>query len=156
MSLLSKHINKKQIGLYRDDSLVILKNTSGPEAEKIKKNFQKLFKEKDRHIIVECNLKITNYLGITLNLNDGSYHTYRQPNEKANYIYINSDHPPSIIKKILQSIEKRLSILSSSEDIFQESAIYYEKCLKNVCVSVGKIYVSICYKFTIKKSLKLT
>ena len=36
------------------------------------------------------------------------------------------------IKEIPRSIEKRLSILSSSKDVFQESAIYYEKCLKTV------------------------
>ena len=60
LSLLSKHINKNHIGLYRDDGLAILKNTSGPEAEKLKKKFQKLFKEKDLDIIVQCNLKITN------------------------------------------------------------------------------------------------
>ena len=52
------------------------------------------------------------------------------PNEKTNYIHANSDHPPSIIKEIPQSIEKGLSILSSSQIIFQESAIYYKKCLK--------------------------
>ena len=43
LSLLSKHINKNHIGLYRDDGLAILKNTSGPEAEKLKNKFQKLF-----------------------------------------------------------------------------------------------------------------
>ena len=47
LSLFSKYINKNHIGLYRDDGLAILKNTSGPEAEKLKKKFQKLFKEKD-------------------------------------------------------------------------------------------------------------
>ena len=52
---------------------------------------------------------IYNYLGITLNLNDGSYRPYRKPNEETNYIHINSDHPPSIIKEIPQSIEKRLN-----------------------------------------------
>ena len=100
LSLLSKHINKNHIGLYRDDGLAILKNTSGPEAEKLKKKFQKLFKEKDLDIIVQCSLKITNYLDITLNLNDGSYRPYRKPNEETNYVHINSDHPPSIIKEI--------------------------------------------------------
>ena len=70
LSLLSKHINKNHIGLYRDDGLAILKNTSGPEAEKLKKKLQKLFKEKDLDIIIQCNLKITNYLDITLNLKD--------------------------------------------------------------------------------------
>ena len=47
LSLLSEHITSNHTGLYRDGGLAILKNTSGPEAEKLKKKFQKLFKEKD-------------------------------------------------------------------------------------------------------------
>ena len=82
--LLSKHINKNHIGLYRDDRLAILEKTIGLEAEK----------EKDLNIIVQCNLKITNWLDITLTLNDGSYHSYRKSNEGTNYIHVNSDHPP--------------------------------------------------------------
>ena len=35
LSLLSKHINENHIILYRDDGLAILKNTRGPEAEKL-------------------------------------------------------------------------------------------------------------------------
>ena len=126
LSLLSKHIKKNHNGLYRGDRLATLKNTTCPEPEKLKKKLQKL-KEKYLDIFIQCNLKITNYLDITLNLNDGSY---RKLKEETNYIHINSDHPPSIIEEIPRSIEKRLSILSSSKDIFQESAIYYEKCLK--------------------------
>ena len=76
-------------------------------------------------------METTNYLDITLNLNDSSYRPCRKPNKETNYICINSDLPPSIITEIPRSIEKRLSILSSSENIFQESAIYYEQCLKN-------------------------
>ena len=107
LSLLSKHINKNHIGLYSDDGLDILKNTSSPEAEKLKKKFQKLVKEKDLDIIAPCNLKITNYLDITLNLNDGLYRLYRKPNEETNYIPISLDHLPSIIKEIPRSFEKR-------------------------------------------------
>ena len=76
-------------------------------------------------------MKITNYLDITLNLNDGSYHPYRKSKEETNYIHVHSDNPSSIIKEIPRSIKKRFSILSSSKKIFQESAIYYEKYLKN-------------------------
>ena len=94
LSLLSKRINKNHVGLYRDDGLAILKNTSGPEAEKLKKKLQKLFKEKDLDIIIQCNLKITNYLDITLNLNDSLYRPYTKPNEETNYLHINLDHPP--------------------------------------------------------------
>ena len=64
LSLLSKHISKNHIGLYRDAGLAILKNTSGPEAEQLKKKLQKLIKEKDLDIIIQFNLKITNYLDI--------------------------------------------------------------------------------------------
>ena len=118
LSLLNKHINKNHTGLCRDDSLAILKNTSSPEAEKQKKKFQKLFKEKDLDVIIQCNLKITNYLSITRNLNDDSYRPHRKPNEEIKYIHINSDHPSSINKEISRSVKKRLSILSSSKDIF--------------------------------------
>ena len=138
VSLLSKHTNKNHIGLHRDDGLAILKNTSDPEAEKLKKKFQKLFKEKYLDLIIQCNLKITNYLDITLNLNDGSYCSYRKPNEETNYIHINLDHSPSIIKEIPRSFEKRLSILSSSKDISQESAIFFEKCQAKISTTKKK------------------
>ena len=72
LSLLSKHINKNHIGLYRNDGFAVLENTSGPEAEKLKKKFQKLFKEKDLDIIVQYHLKITNNFDLPLNLKDGT------------------------------------------------------------------------------------
>ena len=71
LSLLSKHINKNHNILYRVEGLAILKTTSGPEAEKLKKKFQKLFSQKNLDIIVQCSLRITSYLDITLNLNYG-------------------------------------------------------------------------------------
>ena len=63
-------------------------------------------------------MKITNYHNITLNLNNGTYCTYRKPKEETNYIQVNSYHPPSVMKEIPQSIEKRLSTLSLSKNIF--------------------------------------
>ena len=60
-------------------------------------------------------MKIVNYLDVTLNLNDESYRPYKKPNEETNYIHVNSDHPPSILKQLPKSIEKRLSSLSLSK-----------------------------------------
>ena len=34
------------------------------------------------HIIINCNMKIVNYLDVTLNLNTGSYRPYKKPNEE--------------------------------------------------------------------------
>ena len=123
--------NPSNIGLYRDDGLAVFKSTSGPQSEKIKKTFQKMFKNKGLDIIINCNMKIVNYLDVTLNLNDGSYRPYKKPNDETNYIHVNSDHPPSILKQLPVSIEKRLSSLSSSKEIFEETAPYYEKYLSN-------------------------
>ena len=39
---LSNKYDRKDIGLYRDDSLAVFKNKCGPQAERIKKDFQKI------------------------------------------------------------------------------------------------------------------
>ena len=44
--------------MYTDDGLAILKNTSRPEAEKLKKKFQKVFEEKDLNIIIHWTWKL--------------------------------------------------------------------------------------------------
>ena len=111
--------------------MAVFKNTSGPQSEKIKKTFQKIFTSKGLDIIINCNMKIVNYLDVTLNLNHGSYRPHKKPNEEKNYIHVNSDHPQSILKQLTKSIEKRLSSLSSSKEIIEETAPYYEQYLSN-------------------------
>ena len=121
---------KKCIGLYRDDGLAAFKNISGPEAEKIKKSFVKIFREHDSNITIECNRKIVNYLDVTFNLIDSTYQPYTKPGNEINYIHAHSNHPPSIIKQLPISIETRLSKLSSNEHLFNQSSIVYEDALK--------------------------
>ena len=129
LNSISERFNKKDIGLYRDDGLSVFKNLSGPENEKIKKILQKIFKENGLNIIIQCNMKIVNYLDLTLNLNDGTYKPYRKEDEDTNYIHKDSDHPPNVIKQLPISIEKRLSKLSSSKEIFDQTKGYYQEAL---------------------------
>ena len=132
LSLLGEKYNTEEIGLYRDDGLSVFKNISGPQAEKIKKDFQSTFKKVGLEIVVSCNMKVVNYLDVTLNLNNGSYKPYHKPNNEILYINKESNHPPSIIKQLPISIENRLSNLSSSEKVFKESASVYQEAL-NKC-----------------------
>ena len=74
-------------------------------------------------------MKVVNYLDVTFNLNDGSYRSYRKPIDETRYIHIHSDYPPSITKQFSRSIEKPLSQLSSSKDIFYETTPYYDQRL---------------------------
>ena len=94
--------------------------------EKIKKRLQKVFKNDGLDVIIECNMKVVNYLDVTFNLNDGTYRPYKKTDNIIHYIQVDSNHPPYIIKQIPKTIEKRLSPLSSSEKIFNESATFYE------------------------------
>ena len=107
-SLIGNTYNRNNIGLCRDYGLAVFRNRSNPQSEKIKKTFQKIFKNKSLDIIINWNMKIVNYLGVTLNLNDGFYRPYKTPNEETNYIHANSDHPPpllSILRQLPISVE---------------------------------------------------
>ena len=128
--LLSEKYEKSDFGLYRDDGLAIFRNVSGSQSEKIKKTFQKIFKENHLDITINCNMKIVNYLDVTLNLNDGSYQPFHKPNDEILYIHSESNHPPSITKQLPVSIESRLTTLSSTKEIFDKSAKTYQEALE--------------------------
>ena len=126
---LSKLYEKKDIGFYRDDGLAVFKNKSGPELEKIKKSIQAIFRENELKITIQCNLKIVDYLDVTFNLTDSSYRPFNKTNNEINYIHKQSNHPPSVIKQLPLSVERRLSKLSSNEKIFNDSILIYQEAL---------------------------
>ena len=61
---LCKLMNKKDFGLYRDDGLGILRNTSGTEAARKRKMIIKIFKECGLSITFEVNKKIVDFLDV--------------------------------------------------------------------------------------------
>ena len=63
-------------------------------------------------ITVQSNMKIFNYLDVTLNLTTGKYYPFRWPDNNPLYINVKSNHPPSIIGQIPASISTRISPLS--------------------------------------------
>ena len=56
---------------------------------------------------------------------------YTKPNNVPLYVNRNSNHPPTIIKQIPQSINKRVSSLSASQPSFEATAPIYREALKN-------------------------
>ena len=81
-------------------------------------------------IVFQCNMKIVNYVDVSLDSNNLNYKPYHKPDNEILYIHKNSNHPPSIFKQIPTSIEKRISTLSSNETIFNESKEIYQKALE--------------------------
>ena len=61
-------------GLYRDDRPGCFHEISGPEADCLRKDIIKLFKDEfELKITIETNLKIVNFLDVTFDLNKESY-----------------------------------------------------------------------------------
>ena len=68
--------------------------------------------------MLSTNLKICNFLDVTLNLTDGTYYPYRKPDNETLYIDSNSNHPPTIIKHPPVALGRRISDISSSKKLF--------------------------------------
>ena len=129
LSILATKCNQENIGLYRDDGLAAVENLSGPQTERLKKDFQQVFNDNGLKIVIESNLKVVDYLDVTLDLNNGTHKPYRKPNDETLYIDAKSNHPPNIIKQLPISVEDRLRCLSSSKRIFNEAAQHYQGAL---------------------------
>ena len=103
LSLLNKKFSSNNIGSYRDNLLSVFRNVSGRQAEKHKKTIQKIFKDKGLQIIVKRNLKIVDYLDVTLKEifeNSKDYYVQRLRqcacNEKLTYTEENNQNKSKI------------------------------------------------------------
>ena len=117
------------IGLYRDDGLAIFKNARS--GDKVRKKFSEILGNLGLKIKVQSNLKVVNYLDVTLNLTTGKYYPYRKPDNNPLYINANSNHPPSVIRQIPAPISTRISGLSCDSDEFNKTSQLYNDALKS-------------------------
>ena len=130
-------------GLYRDDGLAVIKGLSGAEIERLKKNVVKTFKDCGLNITIETNLHTVNYRDVTFDLRKDTYLPYRKPDNPPVYINNCSNHPPTVIKQLPKSINKRLSDLSSNEEIFEKTKPAYSDALKKKWISGEvELYIS--------------
>ena len=119
------------IGLCRDDGLAIFKNINTRSGGNVRKKFSEILGNLGLKITVQSNLKVVNYLDVTLNLTTGKYYPYRKPDNNPLYIKANSNHPPSIIRQIPASISTRISGLSCDSDEFNKTSQVYNAALKS-------------------------
>ena len=116
------------IGLYRDDGLAVSK-LNAQQTERVKKDIQKIFNDNNLKITITANMKVVDFLDVTFNLNDETYKPYNKPNNKPLYVNAQSNHPPTILQNIPKMVNKRLSTLSSSKEMFDSSAKIYQEAL---------------------------
>ena len=84
-------------------------------------------------------MKIANYLDVTLDFNGNSFRPYSKCDNELSYITCDSNHPPSVVKRLPRTVELRLSLTSSNELIFKNATPPYEEALKNQAINVNLI-----------------
>ena len=70
-------------------------------------------------------------MDITLSLHNGKFYPYRKPGNPPVYINAEFDHPPSILKQLPKSINRRISDLSCDQVEFDKTAPLYNDALKS-------------------------
>ena len=90
------------------------------QLERIKKSLQKTFKDFGLEIAAESNLRIVNYLDVTLNINDGSFRP--------------CDKPDDIFSTLTKNLTTLLILLSTCQHLLKngfQTILLMKKYFKN-------------------------
>ena len=74
-------------------------------------------------------MKVVNFLDITLDLNTGEFKPFMKENDNPVYVDVNSNHPPMVLKNIPMGVNRRLSRISSTKEIFEKAKSPYQEAL---------------------------
>jgi hypothetical protein len=95
----------------------------------LKQDIIKIFKKEGLNITINVNLKVVEFLDVELNLETETHKPFTKPNNTILYVNADSNHPQSMKRNIPLACQKRLSLLSSNEDIFNAAAPEYQEAL---------------------------
>ena len=117
------------LGAYRDDWLGYSRNTP-QQTDTVKKKIQKIFRNHGLKIEIQVNKDVVDFLDVTLDIRNCSYQVFTKTNSVPVYVQRQSNHPPSVLQNIPQSVNDRLNILSSSKEKFEAVAPPYQEALE--------------------------
>ena len=108
-----------------------MRSASGSSLDRYRKKLITLFQDNELKITVKTGKTLINFLDINFCLNSESYQPYRKPNDEQLYINRNSNHPPTILSRLSQTISMRISSQSSNSELFSRAAPIYNAALVN-------------------------
>ena len=128
LSQLVQVLPKGWIGLYRDDRLAV-SSASRRQNDIMKKEICRIFEQNGLSITIQANCKKVHFLDITMELDTGIYHPYMKENDHPVYVNTCSNHPPMVLKNIPMGVNRRLSNISSSKEVFDTFKTPYQEAL---------------------------
>ena len=69
-------------------------------------------------------------MDVWLDLESGLYGPYLKENDTPIYVHAGSNHPPLVLKNIPKGINRRLSMISATKEIFDAAAPVYQSALE--------------------------
>ena len=118
-------VNLEQVGLYQKDGFIFILDSTASRPQK----YIRAFKLLDLRIQIASNLKIVDFLDVTLNLNNGTFKPFSKNNSASTYVNIDSNH--SLPKQIANAANQRINRRSACKRIFEEGKSIYDEALKN-------------------------
>ena len=108
------------MGIYRDDGLAVCDlNPQG--VERMKKKMSAIFRGHGLEITIDANKKYVEFLDIYMDLEKEEYGPFSKPNDTPIYVDASSNHPPKVIENIPMGINRRLSTISATKEIFDKA-----------------------------------
>ena len=129
LSELKKLGLKASMGKFRDDGLALSYATPRQNEMVYKKKICEVYNKYNLDITVTTNKKVVQFLDVEFDIEKKTYKPFIKPNDVPLYVHRNSDHPESILRNIPLVINKRISTLSSSEEIFKSVVPLYQNAL---------------------------
>ena len=121
--------NKLEAIIYRDDGAMFTgknKRVNQLDTNRI----QRIFREEGLKLEIKANIQVLDFLDVTLDLVNSEHRPFHKPNNTPLYMHVESNHPPSVIRQIPLTVQRRISDLSSSEAIFNREKPFFENALK--------------------------
>ena len=118
---INKIVDPGSHGRYHGDGLIIVDKSIPKKCDGIRKRLHRLFGEFGFRLDMQTDLKIADYLDVTLNLYNGTVSPFRKRNQDLLYVDRVSNHPIQVFKHIPKGIENRLSNNSSNKEYFERS-----------------------------------
>ena len=112
-------------------SMIYIPNSNGPNSSSKQKKVIRAFKLLGFKIEISSNIKIVNFLDVTLDLSNNTYKPFIKIDQSPSYININSNHPKAIIKLAQKAVNLRIRNLSANEEIFRKGSKMYIDALKS-------------------------
>ena len=88
-----------------------------------------IFRKHALEITIDANKKRVEFLDIYMDLDLEEFGPFLKPNDTPIYVDAGSNHPPKVIENIPKGINKRLSTISATKQIFDNAAPVYQAAL---------------------------